>query len=257
MKTKVIFRIAITLTAIFMLILFNGCGLTGSTSIFTLDYNLKPKLAISGDSIVVGSVSFDMDAAKLLNVNCFDWGKMDKEDIGNIEHSLKNTIAHWQAESPKSSTNSLQIHVVVRRYFLQTSTSNVAGLVKVAWCAAYDSQNIIYHEEFYAADSGELIYTIGMIKNSIHEAIVNRIARNAFLLSSNLGNEFIPASVQNTYLSFDEAVSTLPEALFTRSGTKQEGDKIISWYYQANINWDWTKHTNVVNWPELISTFQQ
>ena len=152
-----------------------GCGTTGKTSRFVLTLEPNESEQIFSE-IRIAAAARERDAARFNAVNVRPWGKFDTADLRNIEQSLRDTIASLPPAAFPQPTSRLDIHLMIRRYFVSVSNTGGAVLICVAWAATNSKGEMIYHEQFYASKAGYLIGTIGLLKDSVHKAIVRRIA---------------------------------------------------------------------------------
>ena len=75
-------------------------------------------------------------------------------------------------------------------------------------------ESIIYQEQFYASEAVYLVGTIGLLKESVHKAIVRRIATTSLALATGpAAAKARPTTFDNTYTSFGEAASRLPQTM--------------------------------------------
>jgi len=191
----------------------SGCGITGKTSRFVLTLEPTKSEQIFSE-MRVASAAKEADAAHLTAVNVFKWGKFGPDDLRNLEQSLRNTITQHLPATSRSTESRLDIHLVIRRYVVSTSNTGGAVLACVGWAATSSQGKLIYNEQFYAWDSGYLIGTIGLLKDSVHKAIVRRIATTSMAIASDpaLASPW-PTTFENTSTSLDEAVSNLPRVM--------------------------------------------
>jgi len=210
MASKQLFLIAALLLACVGL---PACGTTGKTSTFVLDLDPpQTRQVISG--IRVKSAAMDPDAAVLNAVNVQPWGKFDADDLRNVEQSLRDTIAPHVPATTRPAEAALDIHVMIRRYVVGVSNTGGAVLVNVTWAATDSEGKLVFKEQFYASDSVYLIGTIGLLKDSVHQAIVRRIATTSLVLASSPeATGARPVSFENTYATFEEAAARLPQTM--------------------------------------------
>jgi hypothetical protein len=103
---------------------------------------------------------------------------------------------------------------MIRRYMVSVSNTSGAVLVSVTWAASESEGKLIYHEQFYASEAVYFIGTIGLLKESVHKAIVRRIATTSLALAAGpAAAEARPTTFDNTYTSLEEAVSRLPQTM--------------------------------------------
>jgi hypothetical protein len=190
-----------------------GCGTTGKTSRFVLPLDLGQSPQVTSE-IRVASAAMEADAAHLIAVKVFEWGKFGTDDLRNLEQSLRNTIMEHLPATLDSTRSRLDIHLVVRRYIVGTSNMGGAVLACVAWAAASSQGKLIYKEQFYAWGAVYFIGTIGLLKDSVHKAIVRRIATTSMAIASDPGAASPwPTTFENTSTSLQEAVSHLPRGM--------------------------------------------
>jgi hypothetical protein len=193
--------------------LFSACGSTGKTSPFVLNLNL-PEDQKEVMDVRIASAAMDPDAAILNTVNVKPWGKFEPDDLRNIEQSLRDTISPQLPATVRSAGPGLDVHLMIRRYVVSLSNTSGAVLTCVAWAATESEGSLIYHEQFYAADSARLVGTIGLIKESVHKAIVRRIATTSLALAAGpVPTNAWPATFDNTYTTIEEAASGLPQTM--------------------------------------------
>jgi len=241
-----------------------GCGTTGKTSRFVLTLEPTKSEQIFSD-IRVTSASKEADAAHLTDVNVFKWGKFGPDDLRNLEQSLRNTITRHLPATPRSTESRLDIHLVIRRYVVATSNTGGAVLACVAWAAASSQGKLIYKEQFYAWDAGYLVGTIGLLKDSVHKAIVRRIATTSMAIASDpaAANPW-PTTFKNTSTSLEEATSHLPRMMvsmgdpflmtFPDPGIRAvglltpSGVSIVQWEVaKPSENFDWQGYLEKLN----------
>jgi hypothetical protein len=190
----------------------SACGTTGGTSRFVLPLALPmdPKVAAN---VHVASAAMDANAAYLQSVKVHSWGRFGPDDLRNIERSLQDTIMPHVAPGPLSTASRMDIHLVIRRYVVGTSNTAGAALACVAWAAATPDGSLIYEEQFYASNAGYLVTTIGLIKDSLHKAIVRRIATTSMDIAQHGTPKTQLREFDKTSTSFEEAVARLPRTL--------------------------------------------
>lgn len=190
----------------------SACGTTGGTSRFALPLDLPAGQKVAA-SMRVASAAMDADAAYLNPLNVKPWGKFDADDLRNIEQSLQDTISPHLAPASGSADPGMDLHLVVRRYVVSTSNTAGAVLACVAWAATTPKGALIYQEQFYASDSGYLVTTIGLIKDSVHMAIVRRIATTSLALAQGGAKDLQTRQFDKTSTSFEAAISRLPQTM--------------------------------------------
>jgi hypothetical protein len=190
-----------------------GCGVTGKSSHFVLTLEPTKSGQIFID-IRVASAAKEADAAHLTALNVFKWGKFGLDDLRNLEQSLRKTITQHLPPTSRSTESWLDIHLVIRRYVVSTSNTGGAVLACVAWAATSSQGKLIYKEQFYAWDSGHLVGTIGLLKDSVHKAILRRIATISMAIASDpVAASPWPTTFKNTSTSLEEATSDLPRVM--------------------------------------------
>jgi hypothetical protein len=192
----------------------SACGTTGGTSRFALPLDLPAGQKVAAN-VRVASAAMDADAAYLNPLNVKPWGKFDSDDLRNVEQSLQDTISPYLAPASSSTDSNLDLHLVVRRYVVSTSNTAGAVLACVAWAATTPQGSLIYKEQFYASESGYLVTTIGLIKDSVHMAIVRRIATTSLALARNGATSLKPRQFDKTSTSYEEAASRLPQTMIS------------------------------------------
>jgi hypothetical protein len=190
----------------------SACGSTGATSRFVLPIVLPGGEKVS-TSVDVASVAMDADAAYLTVVNVKPWGKFGPDDLKNIEQSLKDTISPHLTATSRNMDSQIDLHLIVRRHFVSMSNTAGAVLACVAWAATTSKGSVIYEEQFYAFDSGYLVTTIGLIKDSVQKAIVRRIATTSLEIALDPATTTHQRKFDKTSTSFKEAVSRLPKSM--------------------------------------------
>jgi len=190
-----------------------ACGTTGKTSPFVLTLDL-PKGQKAASDIRIASAAMDPDAAILNAVNVRPWGKFETDDLRNIEQSLRDTIAPQLPETIRSTGPRLDIHLMIRRYMTSVSNTGGAVLASVTWAVTESDGKLIYQEQFYASDTVYLVGTIGLLKESVHKAIVRRIATTSLAFAAGpAAAKARPTTFDNTYTSLEEATSRLPKTM--------------------------------------------
>ena len=190
-----------------------GCGTTGKTSPFVLALDLPAGQKAISD-IRIASAAMDPDAAILNVVKVRPWGKFEPEDLRNIEQSLRDTIAAQIPAAVRSTGPGLDVHLMIRRYIVSVSNTGGAVLASVTWAATESGGKLGYHEQFYASEAVYLVGTIGLLKESVHKAIVRRIATTSLALAGGpAAAKARQTTFDNTYTSLEEATSHLPQTM--------------------------------------------
>ncbi len=110
----------------------------------------------------------------------------------------------------QATGSELQIHLVIRGYFVAASNNAAGVLAVVDWCVADQDAHVLYQEVFYASHAARLVGTLGGEKDIVDQAIVRRVAETSLLLSSGASTNGLPRKVKDTYDQFNEAVAVLP-----------------------------------------------
>jgi len=189
-----------------------GCGTTGGTTRQTVhfsDLNVEQALV----PVRVYSVLSASDAAILSTSGVYRWGEFDASDLANLRGSLEDTIAAATKNSRVDGSETLSVYVTVRRYVVAASNVEGAALVAIDWCLARSDGLPVYRELFYATDRMRFIGTLGMIKDSVHRAIVRRISESSLVLAGLPPPSKLPRTVAGTFDDLDGALATLPESV--------------------------------------------
>jgi hypothetical protein len=190
----------------------SACGTTGGTSPFVVPLH-PPKSQKITSEIRVASAAMEPEAADLRALNVQPWGTFGPNDLKNIRQSLHDTIAPHLPATSLATGSRLDLHVVIRRYAVRTSNTAGAVLACVAWAATNAQGELIYKEQFFASSAGYLVTTIGLIKDSVHIALIRRIATISLALATEPVVTPLPSVFKGTSTSLEEAVSRLPSTL--------------------------------------------
>jgi len=248
----------VLLTALFLTLgLLSGCGIAGETTRFVLPLDSVRSMEVTSE-IRIASVVMEKHAARLTTVGTQRWGKFDSEDLINIEQSLCNTLASIPIAVLSQSKSRIDVHLIIRRYFVATSNTCGAVLACVAWAATDSKGKIIYHEQFYASKTVYFIGTIGLLKDSIHKAIVLRIATISLYLASGRGDTDDQEKIfKDTYNSFDEAASHLPQIMVSEimaPGISVSGIPNTQTVTSV-VFWNEADTSEEFNWKEYLREF--
>jgi hypothetical protein len=197
-------------------LLLAGCGTTGATSRFevTLDPAV-PTVAVA--AIRVAPVTMAVDAPRLYAIGTHEWGRLDADDLTNLEQSLATTIATRTSSTVTVPDTRIDIHVHVRRYLVAHSNTGAGVLACVTWAAVTPSGQIVFQEQFYAPGSVAYVGTIGGLKDAVHRSIVRRIATTSlYLAAGHAVAGASPTEYPGTYSTLDEAIEVPPEVLVSR-----------------------------------------
>jgi hypothetical protein len=122
--------------------------------------------------VQVKTIDVDSAGIQLLSVGVKPWGRFDADDLQNIRGSLENTLAAATRSRGSSGTGSeLQIHLVIRGYFVAASNNAAGVLAVVDWCVANQDAHVLYQEAFYASHAARLVGTLGGEKDVVDQAI--------------------------------------------------------------------------------------
>lgn len=199
--------------AVLALPLLAGCGTTGATSKVTVA--LDPAVpTVATAAVRVAPVTMAADAPRVYAIGTRDWGRLDADDLANLQQSLATTIATRQSSTVAVQGAPVDIHVHVRRYLVAHSNTRAGVLACVAWAAAASSGQIVFQEQFYAPGSLAYVGTIGGLKDAVHRSIVQRIATMSLYLAAGpaiAGSQ--PTEFPGTYSTLDEAMEVTPAEL--------------------------------------------
>lgn len=229
-----------------------GCGTTGRSSRFLL--TLEPnKIEQISSEIRIAPAAMEKDALRFMAVRVYAWGAFNTADLSNMEQSLRNTLASVAPAALPQPASRLEIHLMIRRYFVSTSNTGAAILVCVAWAATNSKGEMSYHEQFYASKAAYLIGTIGLLKDSVHRAIVRRIATTSMHLAPDRGDgNFQQRTFENTYTSFEEAVSYLPPIMVSMGIIPGPPPSLLIPPKVSRVFWDEAKPSEEFNWNEYL-----
>jgi len=176
--------------------------------------NIRPggraRLAVP---IIVEKVTASPDAPGLIAARTMRIGAFNLDDLANIRGSLVDTLRAAADPASTSIDDRLRLSVVIRRYLVAHSNNAGGVLAAVDWCAARDDGSAIYREIFYATAEGQLVTTLGEVKNRAQRAIVRRVAESALRLAAVGATPNLPVAVEGTYDDLSAATTTLPATL--------------------------------------------
>ena len=190
-----------------------GCGaIKGETTPQTVhlnDLSLPEPLV----PIELGSVSSTPNAAELHTSGVYEWGKFDDADLASIRASLERTLKEAVDRYRLDESEKVRVYVVIRKYIVAASNVAASALATVDWCAARKDGTLLYRELFYATDYGQFVGTLGGLKNTVHRAIVGRIAESGLVIASRNNTELtLPRKTEHTFDKLEDALKTLPES---------------------------------------------
>lgn len=159
----------------------------------------------------VATLGREEDGIRLMNVGVKAWGKFDDDDQENIRASLEDTLTEATRGRVAGNAEPINVHIVIRKYFVGSSNVAAAVWAGVDWCAADANNRVLFQEAFYATSTGRFVGTLGGNKDNVNRAIVKRIAQSTIALAASLQPGEL--KVAGTYSAFEEAVATMPETL--------------------------------------------
>ena len=259
MRQTRIARIALVLSAFTIL---SACGTTGTTSRFVLDSGREKSAPLLAE-IRIASAAVDAGASRFLAVGRVrPWGKFDAEDLGNLEKSLRDSIAAAIPATFNPSEPRMDVHVVVRTYLVAVSNTAGAVFATVAWAATTAGGKPVFQEEFYASDSVHLIGTIGGLKDAVHRAIVRRIAVTSLALASGPAAAGArPTAFEKTSTSFEEAAARVPKTMVTMGSPELMSSGLNALLVigllmpqktASNIQWNAAKQSTGFDWEGYL-----
>lgn len=236
-----------------MVVILAGCGTTGKTKKIVLTPNDIGGM-FSTREMQLQNLSLEEDGTRLLAIQVAPWGEFSGEDLQTLEASLHSSLRSAQ-EVSELGAPPLRIEVVVRRHLVATSNNEAAVLACVAWRAELNGQSL-YEEQFYTSSSSGFIGTIGSVKNNVNKRIVSRIVRSAVLLSNSPAEATaLPISIEDTHVSFEDALESLPKAMVSwrLPPPGASGDSDYVWVHQGNsaarvVPWSWAEPTDDIRW---------
>lgn len=188
-----------TLVGVVCAVALGGCALTGRTR----PQEVATPAALT-QPLQVADVSLEPGQTRLQNVGTFAWGEYDGRDIATLREGLSATLGSASATSP-------QVHVVVRRFLVAHSNNEALAVACVAWALTDRDGTLLFHEQFYAADSVRIWGTVGGIKNHVHQGITRHIAEQAGRVLS--GSNPTEPGGDYVYPSYEAATASLPDVL--------------------------------------------
>lgn len=249
-------------TSILLVMLFSGCGITGSTTRVELNQETLPKMSQMTPT-TLGSLMFEADSARLTTVGIVHpWGKFDENDRSNIAASIEDALAAAGRGKQVNYNEPIQIHALVRKYLLRTSTSFIFVFSAVEWVAVDSRRDLLFQETFYTTAFCETpkICTLGLVKGEVNAAIVDRIAKRAIFLG--MGLDPVPMTHERTYDTYEEAAATMRVSrgslLTSLLFGKRPGndDEHLSWLKSAKLTTqtDWMRRLGSVAGDNLELT---
>ena len=211
--------------------------------------------------VQVKTVDVDIAGIQLLSVGVKPWGRFDADDLQNIRGSLEDTLTAATRSRGSAATGSeLQIHLVIRGYFVAASNNAAGVLAVVDWCVGNQDAQVLYQEAFYASHAARLVGTLGGEKDVVDQAIVRRVAETSLLLSSGASTNGLPRKVKDTYDRFNEAVAILPsdfQSMGLAGGGPSSAVNLVMLLIpntpSTGANWESTKVEKPINWSQRLA----
>jgi hypothetical protein len=236
-----------------MPIVLTGCGTFGETR------SEPVKITAHADSnskrpIALGRLQHEKDAARLLSVGVFAWGKFDDQDEINLRNSMQGTLREAFSGIAFSTDDRIDLYIWLRKYLVAASNNEVAVFVGVDWCAADKNRQVHFQDTFYAAKTCRfpMICTLGSVKNSVHDAIVERIVTSALALSTDTK----PSSTDGkyTFARFEDAAAKMPEILRSTGGLFFAGriPVFLPDSSPQTLDLGWAAMREPINWMERL-----
>jgi hypothetical protein len=192
-------------------------------------------------SVGVGSIDVDSNANELDSVGTYHIGDFDDNERRIIEQSLADSLATiaWP-----SSGEPLEIHAVVRHYYVAHSNNDGGIVAGVAWALVAPGGRLVFSDEFYAAaqkSDMEKKKTLGHLKELINTAIVTRIAETSLAVAAAENPAAVtPVVAHLTHATVDEAAVGMPEKLRSFGGLPTFSRKTMDWTEGAPAEpFDW------------------
>jgi hypothetical protein len=215
--------------------LIAGCGTTGATKTFVLPIDSAVTEGVE-HTIKLGSFAVAEDANVIVAAGTQEWGAFDEADQHKLEWSLQATLdtINWRPDD--GSDPGWEIHALLRRHVVAHDNNSAGVLVCISWVLASASGDVIYQDQFYAADSVMLVGTLGGVKNSVNRAVARRIIESSLRLASS--EPLSRSGVERTYDSITEAAEILPSSF--RSLPIVRVSRHRGGVPMTDIDWEWT-----------------
>lgn len=218
-----------------------GCALTGRT---------RPQEVARPAGLAaplrVADVALEPGQTRLQNVGTFAWGEYDARDVGVLRESLDTTVG-GAADGPS-------VHVVVRRFLVAHSNNEALAVACVAWALTDASGQLLFHEQFYAADYVRIWGTVGGIKNHVHAGITEHVANQAARISN--GQEPVAPSGEYVFDSYEAATAGMPDSLTsTHFQTLYLGGAYLFSAYSIKGRSDrgWARRNDHLDWDARLA----
>jgi hypothetical protein len=151
----------------------------------------------------LASLDYEPQGTTLRNLEVYRWGKFDETDRANLADSLEDTLkAAIRGMRPSGAP--VEIHVLIRTYFIAATGREGLVIAGVDWCTAEPDKRVLFQDAFYAAYTcGRFpnICTMGINKDAVHGAIVKRIAQDALAAAAGIRPD--ERAVAKTYSKFE------------------------------------------------------
>ncbi len=221
-----------------------GCGLFGRTKAKPL-HDLQP-LSVP---LQVHEVALEPNT-KLQNVGTFAIGEYGARDLSTLEQTLEQSLD----AAAKPQGDEFRVHVLVRRFLVAHSNNAGLAVACVAWALTNPEGELVFHEQFYAADSVRLWGTIGGLKNHVHQGISRHILDQASQVASGEGP--LPVRGEYVFPTYDSAAAVLPDSLTSvhvASFGFGAGYSFAMWTVQGSSERSWVREEGHVDWPARLA----
>lgn len=188
--------------------------------------------------VQLGTIVVAEDANDVRATGTFHVGKFSRGDREVLERSFWDTLetVSWPADGARSDW---RVHLLVRRYLVAHSNNAGGVLACVSWALATADGKVVHSEQFYASNRGgatgrksdiEGMDTLGKVKDSVNQAIVERVVNASVRLSStDGGSRGLPVDVEHTYASIADAAAPLPKRLTSLMGFPTVAHRKVDW----------------------------
>jgi hypothetical protein len=191
----------------------------------------------------LASLDYEPQGTTLRNLEVYRWGKFDETDRANLADSLEDTLkAAIRGMRPSGAP--VEIHVLIRTYFIAATGREGLVIAGVDWCTAEPDKRVLFQDAFYAAYTcGRFpnICTMGINKDAVHGAIVKRIAQDALAAAAGIRPD--ERAVAKTYSKFEDAAAVVPKA-----PERQAGE-----FLPANLNVERARMPTPIDWKRRLS----
>jgi hypothetical protein len=230
-----------------------GCGMTGTTTHSQVSPDSVPK-AVQVRPTVLASITREEEGVRLMSVGVFAWGRFDENDQSNIAASISDALATAARGADAVVGEPIEVHVLIRKYFVGASNNAGAVFSGVDWVAATLSKEVLYHDSFYATSYCKFprICTLGSEKDVVNHAIVERIVTRAFVFAS--GQSPGSVATNRTYATFAEAAATMPEVLKSWGTAFLVGSipVIVPGTAPRDLSLEWAEMGTPVDWSRKL-----